>query len=342
MTSIAVLPLENLSKDPEQDYFADGMTDALITSLGKIASLRVISRSSVMQYKRAPKRPPQVARELQVDAVVEGTVLRSGDRVRITAQLIEASTDRHLWAESYEGDLRDVLALQDKVARVIAQEIRVKLTPQEQVRLSRSRRVDPDAHQAYLRGRYFSDKRTSEGFIKGIEYFQQAIEKDPSYAPPYSGLADAYVLLAYRGFRPPNDVLPKAKAAGMKALELDPTVAETHTSLAHAALYDRDWPYAEKEFRRAIELDPSYVNAHHWYSHYLLALGRVTESLAESNRALDLAPLDVTLAAHLGSHYYWARQYDRGLEATNKGLEIDPNHHMLLDLLGVISTEKGM
>ena len=340
--SLAVLPLENLSRDPEQEYFADGMHDALITNLAKIASLRVISRSSVMHYKRAPKSMPKIGRELQVDALVEGTVLRSGDRVRITAQLIEAATDKHLWAESYEGDLRDVLKLQDDVARAIAYEIRVKLTPQEHARLSGSRRVDPPAYEAYLRGRYHSDKRTLEALSTGIDYFQRAIEKDPGYALPYSGLADAYVLLAVRGFRPPNEVLPQAKIAGMKALQLDPTVAEAHTSLAHAALYERNWSYAEKEFRRAIDLDPGYANARHWYSHYLLAMGRIAESLDESKRALDLAPLDVALAVHLGSHYFWARQYDQALEATHKALEIDPNHHMPLDLLGSIYSEKGM
>jgi tetratricopeptide (TPR) repeat protein len=232
--------------------------------------------------------------------------------------------------------------LQDEVARAIAQEIKAKLTRQEQVRLSGSRAVSPQAYEAYLRGRYLSDKRTPEGLTRGIDYFQQAIEKDPRYALPYSGLADAYVLLATRGNRPVNEFLPKAKAAGRKALELDDTVAEAHTSLAQVALYDRDWSYAEKEFRRAIELDPRYANAHHWYSHYLLAIGRTTESLAESRSALEVAPLDVSVAAHLGWHYFMTRQYDQALEPIRKALEIDPIHPLPLTILGGIYTEKGM
>jgi TolB-like protein/DNA-binding winged helix-turn-helix (wHTH) protein len=257
--SLAVLPFESLSSDASQDYFADGMTDELISDLGQISALRVISRTSVMSYKRARKPLPQIARELNVEAVVEGTVLRSGDQVRITAQLIEASADKHLWSQSYEGELRDTLALQNKVARAIADQIQVNLNPQEQAALKKVMIVNPEAYESYLKGRYFWNKRTADGLKAALTYFNQAIEHDPNYAQAYSGLADTYALLGdwQYAVMTPKEALPKAKAAAIKALELDNTLGEAHNSLAFC-LDGFDWNFssAGKEFQRAIELNP--------------------------------------------------------------------------------------
>jgi len=268
--SVAVLPLENLSHDPEQEYFADGMTDALITDLAKIHALRVISRNSIMQYKGNRKAMSQIARELSVDAVVEGTVMRSGDRVRITAQLIEAPKDRHLWAETYEGDLRDVLSLQDQVAKAIATEVKITLTPQEQTRLSAARTVDPAAHQAYLRGLFELHGTTPEAKERAIWYFQQAITHDPNDALAYAGLADAYYSQSTQQ-KAPLEVMPKAKAAALRAIELDDSLAETHAALGFIKLaFDWDWPGAEHELRTALELNPNLAVAHVHYGKYLL------------------------------------------------------------------------
>ncbi len=276
--SLAVLPLDNLSGDASQDYFADGMTDELITDLAQISALRVISRTSVMVYKGARKPLPQIARELNVDAVVEGTVLRSGDQVRITAQLIDASTDKHLWSQSYEGELRDTLALQNRVARAIADQIRINLTPQEQAALKNVKVVNPEAYESYLKGRYFWNKRTADGLKVALAYFNQAIEEDPKYAQAYSGLADTYALLGdwQYAVMTPKEAFPKAKAAAIKALELDSTLGEAHNSLAFVLDgFDWDLDSGGKEFRRAIELNPGYATAHHWYAWHLSLLGSV-------------------------------------------------------------------
>jgi TolB-like protein/DNA-binding winged helix-turn-helix (wHTH) protein len=268
--SIAVLPLENLSGDKEQEYFADGMTDQLITELAKISSLRVISRTSIMQYKAAHKPLPEIARELGVDAVVEGTVVRSGQKVRITAQLIQARDDRHLWSEKYERDPSDILTLQGEVAQAIASQIRIKLTAQERTSLVRARPVNPQAYEAYLKGNFFRNKVTEEGLDKSIESFTQAIELDPAYAQGYAGLSQSYVYLGIFGLRPSGEVYPKARAAAKKALELDETVAEAHNTLADVKKgYEWDWAAAEAEYKRALELNPSYSLAHGWYADYL-------------------------------------------------------------------------
>jgi TolB-like protein/Flp pilus assembly protein TadD len=340
--SIAVLPLANLSGDPEQEYFADGMTEELITNLGKISALRVISRTSVMRYKKTEKPLPQIARELGVDGIVEGSVLRVGDRVRITAQLIQAEQERHLWAESYERDLRDILALQSEVARAIASEIKVRLTPQEQTRLASARPVNPDAHEAYLKGRYFWNKRTEEGLKKGIDFFGQALEKDPAYALAYTGLADCYYLLADYRFVPWKEAYPRAKGAATKALELDETLAEAHTSLALIKdRYEWDWPGAEREFKRAIELNPNYATAHHWYSNYLEEMGRHDEAIAEIKRAQQLDPLSLIINAVVGLRFRSARRYDEAIEQLRKTLEMDPNFAMAHFLLGGVYKQKG-
>src|ERR1700675_3656971 len=275
--SLAVLPLDNLSADASQNYFADGMTDELITDLAQISALRVISRTSVMIYKGARKPLPQIARELNVDAVVEGTVLRSGDQVRITAQLIEASTDKHLWSQSYEGDLRDSLALQNTVASAIADQIRINLTPREEAALKSVKVVNPEAYESYLKGRYFWNKRTADGLKAALAYFKQAIEEDPKYAQAYSGSADTYALFGdwQYAVMAPKEAFPKAKVAALKALELDSTLGEAHNSLAFVFEgFDWDFDAADKEFRRALALNPSYATAHHWYAWHLSLLGR--------------------------------------------------------------------
>jgi TolB-like protein/DNA-binding winged helix-turn-helix (wHTH) protein len=275
--SLAVLPMENLSGDPSQDYFADGMTDQLIASLGQISALRVISRTSVMTYKGVRKPLAQIAGELNVDAVVEGSVLRSGDQVRITAQLIQASADKHIWAQSYEGEIRDTLVLQNRVARAIAEQILVTLNRHEQAALGNSRAVNPEAYEAYLTGRYYWNKRTGDGLKRAIDHFNRAIDKDPNYAQAYTGLADSYALSGdwEYGLLSPDDAFPKAKTAATKSLVLDDNLAEAHTSLAFVLdLYDWNWELAEHEYKRAIALNPSYATAHHWYAWHLIVMGR--------------------------------------------------------------------
>ena len=324
--SLAVLPLKNLSNDPEQDYFADGITEAVITDLGKVGALRVISRTSVMRYKDTKKPLPEIAGELQVDVLVEGTVARSGNHVRITANLVQASPERHLWAESYERDLRDVITLQNDVANAIAREIQVNLTPQERSRLSTSRTVNPEAYQLYLKGRYFWNRRTQEGLKKAIDYFNQAIAVDPNYALAYSGVADCYPPLAYLGYVPPNEALSRAKASAAKALEIDESLAEAHATLGAEKMFQKwDWVGSEKEFKRSIELNPGYATAHSWYAQDLLAMSRFREGLEESKRAQQLDPFSLIINAGLAHRLYWARQYDQAIEQSQKTIELDPN-----------------
>jgi TolB-like protein len=268
--SLAVLPLDNLSRDPEQDYFAEGLSEALITTLAKIGELRVVSRTSAMQYKGVRKPLPEIAKELGVDAIVEGTVLRANERVRITAHLIDASREMHLWTDSYDRHLRDVLDLQAEVAQAIAREIRVKLTPPEQAQLAQARTVDPEAYEAYLKGRYHWNRRSGEGLQKGIHWFQQAITKDPVYAAAYAGLADCLSILGMWGFVHPDEGCGKAKGLALKAVELEPGLAEAHASLGFATMfYDYDFVTAEREFERSIELNPRYAIAHQWLGFYL-------------------------------------------------------------------------
>jgi TolB-like protein/DNA-binding winged helix-turn-helix (wHTH) protein/Flp pilus assembly protein TadD len=326
--SLAVLPLESLSDDASQDYFADGMTDELITDLGQIRALRVVSRTSVMQYKRTRKPLPQVARELNVDAVVEGTVLRAGEQVRITAQLIQASADKHLWAQSYEGDFRDAMALQSKVARAIAEQIQINLNPREEAALKHVRVVSPEAYEAYLKGRYFWNKRTADGLTTAVDHFNHAIEEDPSYAQAYSGLADAYALLGDWQYArmTPREALPRAKAAAIKALELDDTLGEAHTSLAFCLDgFDWDFEAGEREFRRAIELNPGYATGHHWYAWHLSLLGRNGEASTEMRRAVDLDPLSLIINADLAELLLIAHLYDDSIRQSRKTIELDPN-----------------
>jgi TolB-like protein/DNA-binding winged helix-turn-helix (wHTH) protein/Flp pilus assembly protein TadD len=343
--SLAVLPLESLSSDASQDYFADGMTDELISDLGQISALRVISRTSVMAYKHVRKPLPQIARELNVDAVVEGTVLRSGNQVRITAQLIEAATDKHLWSQSYEGELRDALAVQNKVAKAIADQIQINLNPQEQVALKSVTVVNPEAYESYLKGRYFWNKRTADGLKVALAYFNQAIDEDPKYAPAYSGLADTYALLAdwEYGVMTPKEALPKAKAAAIKALELDSTLGEAHNSLAFCLdVFDWDFDSAEKEFRRAIELNPSYATAHQWYASHLIVLGRDDEAIAEMRKAENLDPLSLIISADMADFLVIAHSYDQSIRESRKTIEMDPSFALAHDQLGEAYLQKQM
>lgn len=341
--SIAVLPLRNLSGDAEQEYFADGMTEALITDLAQISALRVISRTSSMRYKALNTPLPQIAQDLHVDAVVEGSVLRSGGRVRISAQLVDAASDKHLWAGSYERELRDVLVLQSEIARTIADEIQVKITPQERVRLATTRVVDPAAHEDYIKGRFYWNKRTEEGLKRGIQYFQQAIDIEPSYAEAYDGLADCWQGLAWYGYMPSKDGFLRARAAATKALELNGSMAEAQATLAHvSANYDFDWKAAEDGYRRAIALNPNYATAHHWYGDLLSAMGRPEQAIAESQRARELDPLSPLINAWLGWRYQFARRYDQAIVEYRKALDLDPSFAPAHLLLGQAYEQKKM
>jgi TolB-like protein/DNA-binding winged helix-turn-helix (wHTH) protein/Flp pilus assembly protein TadD len=326
--SLAVLPLENLSSDASQDYFADGMTDELTTHLGQISAIRVISRTSAMTYKNVRKPLAEIARELNVDAVVEGSVLRSGERVRIDAQLIQVPADKQIWAESYQGDFRDTLALQSRVARAIAGQIRATLNRQEQVALEKSKAVNPVAYEAYLKGRYFWNKRTGDGLRTAIKYFNRAIETDPTYAEAYSGLADSYALSGdwEYGVLSPQDAFRKAKAAATKALALDDSLGEAHTSLAFALdLYGWDWETAETEYKLAIKLNPGYATAHLWYAWHLILMGRNSEGLFELRKAESLDPLSLIISADMADALCIAHLFDEAAQQSKKTLQMDPN-----------------
>jgi TolB-like protein/DNA-binding winged helix-turn-helix (wHTH) protein/tetratricopeptide (TPR) repeat protein len=325
--SIAVLPLENLSRDPAQEYFADGMTDELITSLAHLPTLKVISRSSVVRYKGTNKPLREIARELNVDGVIEGTVLRSGNRVRITAQLIRASTDQHLWAETYEGNVEDVLRLQDAVARAVVAEIRVKVGPEEGARLGNRPSVNTAAYEAYLRGRYqFYDRWNKAGFVAASHYFEEAIEKDPQYAPPYAGLADYYTLSGFME-RPLTirESMDKARELAAKALQLDDGLADAHIAMANVLFrYDWNWAEAEKEFRRGIELSPNEASSYLHYAMYLGVLGRFDEGIAASKRAIELDPFSALAYSSVGVVLEWSGRTQEAEEQERKAITLDP------------------
>jgi TolB-like protein/Tfp pilus assembly protein PilF len=341
--SIAVLPLEDLSGDSSQDYFADGMTDELIMSLGQISALRVISRTSVMSYKSVRKPLPEIAKELGVEAVVEGTVLRSGARVRIAAQLIEAPTDKRIWARSYEEDFRDMIGLQHRVARNIAEQVRATLSRREEAHLESGKRIDPTAYEAYLRGRFFWNKRTEDGLRKAISSFNQAIEADPTYAQPYAGLADSYALSGdwQHGMLPPKDAFPRARAAADQALALDDSLGEAHASLAFALdLYFWDWSAAEIEHKRAIALNPNYATAHQWYAWHLIVTGKNREALDELRKAASLDPLSLSIGADLADALCIAHLDQESVEQSRSILEMDPNFALGHYQLGQALTQK--
>lgn len=339
--SLAVLPLENFSRDPDQDYFADGMTEALITDLSKISALQVISRTSVMQYKGSKKPLPTIAKELHVDAVIEGSVEKAGERVRITAQLIEAANDKHLWAESYDRDLRDVLSLQDEVARRIADQVQVKLTPLEQRQLSAKTPTNPEAYQLYLQGRFYWNKGDEQGLKKSIEYYQAALTKEPNYALAYAGLADSYSGFS-DWYLPPRQVMPQAKAAALKALQLDDSLSATHAVLCWIyTVYEWDWPGAERECKRAIELSPNSADAHDTYSNFLACMGRWEKAVAEIQLAEELDPLSFRYSADAAMIYYDWRHYDQAVLHAQKSLSLQPDYFIAHSYLGMIYAQTG-
>jgi len=324
--SLAVLPVANLSGNPEQEYFADGMTDALITDISKIGALKVISRTSVMQYKGTRKPLPQIARDLKVDTVLEASVLRESSRVRVTAKLIEASTEQSLWAESYEREMTSILALQSDVAQAVARTVRARLAPQEQARLASARQVNPEAYDAYLKGRFHWYKLSLPELKTALEYFQLALQKDPNCALAYVGVADSWMALGDAGFLPPGEAQPKARSAALKALELDDALAEAHVTLANISTSpDWDWPAAEKEFRRAIELNPSHANAHLMYADFLITLRRTEEWQVEIRRTLELDPLNSFFPCFYGWHLVYVRRYDEAIEQFRKVLTAQPD-----------------
>jgi len=334
--SVAVLPLKNLSGYPEQEYFADGMTEALINDLAKISALRAISRTSVMRYKGTHKSVPEIAQELNVDGVIEGSVLRVRKRVRISVRLVHARSDTNIWVAKYERDLRDVFALQAEVAPAIAAEIRIKVTHRERERLSRAHRVVPAAHEAYQMGRYYWNKRNPEGLRKSLEFFQQAIEKDPGYALVYSGLADAYTHFAsfFHDIASPLEVMPKARAAAQKALQLDKSLGQAHATLAFiCSVHDYDWKAAERGYRRAFSLTPGYAEAIHWHAMNLAYQGKLSQAQAEIERARESDPLSLPININVAAVFYVRRDYDRAIEQARKTLNLDAsfsNAHLVL------------
>jgi serine/threonine protein kinase len=342
--SVAVLPLANLSGDAGQDYFADGMTDALISDLARVSSLRVISRTSVMRYQGTRRPLPQIARELDVEAVVEGSVLRDGERVRINAQLVDGRRDQHLWAASYERELKDVLKLQAEVARAITREVRVVLTPQEQAALADARSVDPEAHEDYLLGRFHWNKRTPDALRKSLECFERALAKEPRHAGAWSGIADTQLVLSVATYdlAPPCEAVPRARAAALRALEIDDGLAEAHVSLANVkARYEWDWAAAERCFARALELNPGYAYGHHSRAAHAGAMGRHAEALAAEEKARELDPFSLIVGAGMARLFFFARQRERAVAQCRKLLELEPGFWVAHLLLGTCELRGG-
>lgn len=325
INSLAVLPLQNLSGDPKQEYFAEGMTDELITTLSQIGGLRVIARSSVMRYRRSDEPASKIAKQLHVAALVEGSVLSANGQVRITAQLIEPSTEQNLWAQSYNGDLKNVIALQNNVARDIANQIRVRLQPEVRKRLAGGQAVDPRAFEAYLKGRFYWNKRDAKSVKLGLGYFQQAVQDDPKYALGYVGLADSYLVLAGNQWLEPAVALPKAAAAAHKALALNPDLAEAYTALANIDQSEWHWKQADRNYRRALALNPGYALARQWYSYFLGEMGRTREAVAEARRAAALDPLSPVIAANVGQLLYCSHRYKQAEAVVRKAIPFNPN-----------------
>jgi TolB-like protein/DNA-binding winged helix-turn-helix (wHTH) protein/Flp pilus assembly protein TadD len=346
INSVVVLPLENLSPDKSEDYFADGMTDELIARLATVSSLRVLSRTTAMAYKGTHKSLPEIARELNVGAVVEGAVVRSADHVRITAELVQVPADRHIWAETYESPIGDSLALQNQVATAIVNAIRIKLTPVEQKQLATARPVSTDSYEDYLKGRYYySNNRSSEGLTKAIEYFRKATQEDPRNALAYSGLANCYATMGSTlvGTMPSLEAAAKARVAALKAIEIDSNLAEAQVALSTVQIkYDWDWAQAAKGFQRAIELNPSYSTAYQRYSLYLMAMGRTQESVIQINHARELDPLSVSVNFSLGWRLYMAHQYDQAIEQLRNTIELEPNFAVAHVILGQAYEQKGL
>ena len=341
---LAVLPFDNLSRDPDQEFFSDGLTEEMISQLGKLNPERlvVVTRGAVAKYKRTSLSVAQIGEELHADYLVQGSVRRGPDRVRITVHLIRVTEQTDRWTDSYDRDLKDVLSLQDSVAGTIAKQIHIALTPGQRSRLANRRNVDPDAYDAYLKGRYYWNKRTVDGMQKAQAYFQQAIDKDPTFGLGYSGLADCNSGLTWHGFTSPAETLPRAHAAARKAIEIDPQSAEAHASLALVLHHEWDWPGAETEFKLALQLDPNYANAHHWYGDYLSVRGRHDEALLEAKEALKLDPLNLMIGTWVAQRYYLAREYDAAIEQSLKTIELDSNFPASHLLLGESYLQMGL
>lgn len=342
---LAVLPFDNLDGEPEQEYFSDGLTEQIISYLGNLQpdQLGIIARTSVVQYKKTRKSIGEIGKETGANFILEGSVRRSGNRVRISAQLIRVRDQTHLWAESYDRDLRDILTLQSTVAQAIADEITLKLSPRAQAHLSKVRQVAPKAYEAYLRGRFFWNKRTEKDLRKALEYFHEAISLDASYAVAYSGMADCYNLLPDYSSVAPTDAFPRAKEAAIAALEIDENANEAHTSLAFAKMnYEWDWSGTEREFKRAIELNPNYATAHQWYAVYLTWMGRHDEAIGGIMRAKHLDPMSLVINTNVGRRFYFAREYDQAISQLRGTLELDANFGPAYYELGLAYEQKGM
>jgi len=341
--SIAVLPFDNLSRDPDNAYFCEGVQDEILTRLAKVADLKVISRTSTQHFKSTPDNLPQIAKQLGVAHILEGSVQKANDHVRVNVQLINALTDAHLWADTYDRELTDIFAVESEIAKTVADVLQAKLTGSEQHVIAARPTANTEAHQVYLKGRFFWNKRTGNDLKKSIDYFQQAIVADPNYALAYAGVADAYVLLPGYSGGNPRDCYPKAIAAAKRALELDDTLAEAHTSLALAIwYYDFDFSQANREFQRAIELNPNYAIAHQQYGNNTLsAIGRFNEAIVEGKRAVELDPLSLVINADLGVDYYYARRYDEAIAQLRKLLEMDPGYYFAYVTLGQALEMKG-
>src|SRR5438105_4332371 len=342
--SIAVLPFDNLSPDPDNAYFCEGVQDEILTRLAKVADLKVISRTSTQNFKSAPENLPQIAKQLGVAHILEGSVQKAGDQVRVNVQLVNALNDAHLWAETYDRRLIDTFSVESEIAKTIADTLQAKLSGSEQHAIAARPTQNTEAHQLYLKGRFFWNKRTGNDLKKSIDYFQQAIAADPNYALAYAGIADAYVFLPGYTAGAPRDCYPNAMAAAKKALELDDTLAEAHTTLALAIwYYDFDFSQANREFQRAIELNPNYAPGHQQYGNNTLsALGRFDEAIAEGKRAVELDPLSLVINADLGMNYYYARHHDEAIEQLRKTLEMDPGYYYAhVDLGQVLAAKRA-
>ncbi|MFZ3377671.1 MAG: tetratricopeptide repeat protein [Chthoniobacterales bacterium] len=341
--SIAVLPFDNLSRDPDNAYFAEGVQDEILTRLAKVADLKVISRTSTQRFKSAPSDLREIAKQLGVANILEGSVQKANDQVRVNVQLINALTDAHLWAEIYDRKLNDIFAAESDIAKTIAETLQAKLTGSEKTAMSKAPTSNPEAYELYLKGRFFWNKRTGADLRKAIDYFNQAIAKDPNYALAYSGLADSYLLLSPYGAAAPKDSVPQAKAAVKRALELDDTLAEAHASSARILSgFDFDSQRAIAEFERALQLNPNYATAHHWFAAGpLLALGRFDESIAEAKRSIELDPLSMINNADFGNDYYFARRYDEAIAQLRKTIEIEPHSYLAHYYLGEALQLKG-
>jgi eukaryotic-like serine/threonine-protein kinase len=344
--SIAVLPFENQNHDPNVDWLSDGVTESIINSLTQLSNLRVIPRNSVFRYKGKDSDPLTVGKELGVRAVLTGRLLQRGDNLIVSSELVDVRDNKQLWGEQYSRKTADALAVQQEIAREISERLRPRLSGEEQRQVAKRETTNPEAYQLYLKGRYYLEKRTKEGTDRAIEYFQQAIDRDPNYALAFAGLADSYMLLVVaipRSSFPPKEGFPKAKEAAMRALQIDDKLAEAHTSLAHIKLvYEWDWAGAEREFKRAIELDPNYATAHHWYGFDLAAVGRFDEAIIEIRKAQEIDPLSLIINANAGWIFYYARQYDQAIEQESKALEIDPNFAIAHGRLAQAYEQKGM